>query len=294
MTSQPFTQVSPGLWVMQCRSIAYNTGMWISDGQACLIDPGLFADELDAIATLLAEQKATPAVMVLTHSHWDHILGPERFTGVRIVTQANYLTEVGRDGDHIRKRLAGWEKAEGIRREKPFVIPMPDDVIDESANLTVGGLTLKAVHVPGHAADQLALYDPQTETLWASDILSDEEIPFVSDNLAAYERTLAMLADWKITRLVPGHGSPATTAGEVRRRLTADRAYLAELREKVDTAVRAGKTIEETVTACEGMNVYRKAGNERFERLNHGFNVESAYIELGGRADPSKYGWSRE
>lgn len=289
-----FSQLTPGLWVMQCRSMAYNTGVWISNGQACLIDSGLFADELEAIARLLAEQKATPAVMVLTHSHWDHILGPEYFTGVRIVAQANYLREVKQDSERIRKSLARWENAENVRREKPFVIPMPDDVIEESSTLTIGNLTLRAAHVPGHAADQLALYDPQTETLWASDILSDVEIPFVSDNLAAYERTLAMLAEWKIAALVPGHGSPTTEAGEVQRRLKADRAYLAELRERVEAAVRAGKTIEETVTGCEGMNVYRKEGNERFERFNHGLNVESAYIELGGQADPNKYGWARE
>ena len=39
-----FAAVTPELWVRQCRSMHYNTGVFISQGQAVLIDPGLMAD----------------------------------------------------------------------------------------------------------------------------------------------------------------------------------------------------------------------------------------------------------
>src|SRR5690606_33558817 len=115
------------------------------------------------------------------------------------------------------------------------------------------------------------------------------EIPYVSDNLAAYEQTLAMLAQWEIEVLVPGHGSVAHTRQEVERRISEDRAYLAEVRGRVSQAIAAGQTVTEAVAACADMVYRHREDNE----IPHQRNVESAYIELGGPADPQKFGWSQ-
>jgi hypothetical protein len=143
--------------------------------------------------------------------------------------------------------------------------------------------------VPGHASDQLAVYQPEHASLWASDILSDLEIPFISHSLAAYERTLARLAELEIRTLVPGHGAPCGAAG-ASARVETDRDYLAELRQRVTAGLQAGLPLAETVAACAGMNYCRKADNEPYHRLN----VESVYVELGGAAGPARVGWATE
>ncbi len=288
--AQSFAQLTPDLWVTQSRSLLFNSGLVISEGQACLIDPGLYPGEIEGLARFVAERDAVPQTIILTHSHWDHVLGPERFPGIKTITHAGYLSEVDKHDAGIRHEIMKWEKRAGVRRERPFVIPRPDETFASEMTHTVGDLTLRLAHAPGHAPDQLVVYHADSAALWASDILSDREIPFVSDSLAAYERTLAQLSTWNVRALAPGHGQPTTDPVEIRARLSEDIAYLTELRERVEQAVWQGKTVEETVAICAGMDYRHRADNE----LPHRLNVESAYLELGGEADPRKYGYKQD
>lgn len=288
--SNPLTPLTPHLWLLSSRSMAYNAGVFISNGEAALIDPGLFLDEFAALAQLLKDQNAKPRWLILTHSHWDHIFGPERFPGVPIIAQSRYRKELETEAEGTLKEIAKWEQAEGLQRGAPFVIPYPTETFDFETNIVIGGLTLRLTHVPGHASDQLAIYHAETEALWASDILSDVEIPFVSHSLAAYEATLTRLSDWPIRVLVPGHGHPTTDPANVRERITDDRAYLAEVRAKVTQAVRSGESVEEAVAACADMRYRYPEDNAPYHQLN----VESAYLELGGVADAKRVGWHKD
>lgn len=290
MMDHGFTQLTPELWVRQSQSLRYNTGVFISGGEAELIDPGLLPDEFAAIRGLLEVQRAQPVGLTLTHSHWDHVLGPEQFPGVPVLAQAEYPAAVARDERGILREIARWEAALKVPRQQPFSVPQPHRTFAAGMTLAVGGTVLRLAHTPGHAADQLVFYHAAAGALWASDFLSDEEIPFVSDNLAAYERSLAMLASWDIRVLVPGHGAATADPAEIQGRLTADRAYLAELRERVTRAVTAGRSVAETVADCADMAYRHRAENE----IYHGLNVESAYLELGGQADPQKVGWGQD
>jgi glyoxylase-like metal-dependent hydrolase (beta-lactamase superfamily II) len=195
------------------------------------------------------------------------------------------LAEVARDGPAIQRILV----REGIvAAGHSFAIPRPDRTFEETTTLELDGLTLHLVHAPGHGADELVLYAPDTATLWAGDMLSDIEIPYVSDGLSSYERTLEMLAGYELRALVPGHGRPTTDPAEIQRRLANDRQYLVALRAGVTAAVTAGLALEQTVARCTGQPL-AVPGNERMHRLN----VESVYAELGGPADPAEVGWGR-
>ena len=284
MPPEPF---SPDLWVAQSDYYLTNSGLFISTGQALLIDPCMRRDEIEAVAGLVRAQGAVPIWLVLTHSHWDHVLGPEHFPGLRTLAQARYPEVVARDADRIAAQVAKWEREVGQARPGPFVPPLPDETFEVEAQLTVGHLALRLIHVPGHAPDQLALYEPERGCLWSSDILSDVEIPFISDSLAAYEQTLAHLASYDLRQLVPGHGHPSANPAEIAARLSEDRAYLAELRVRVSRAVTRGAALAEAVSACADMRYRYPADNAEPHRLN----VESVYAELGGQAGPRQVGW---
>jgi glyoxylase-like metal-dependent hydrolase (beta-lactamase superfamily II) len=268
----------------------YNTGAFISAGEAALIDPGLFADEFETIRALLREQRAAVRWLIVTHSHWDHVLGPEQFPGVTVVAHNHYREFAWRDAEDIRRALNAWERRVGIERTMPFRVPLPDVTVGDSGTLSVGAITLELRHVPGHAADQLAVYHAESGALWASDILSDSEIPYVSDSLHTYGLTLEKLVGWDIRTLVPGHGSWTSDAEDLRARIAGDQAYLWELGSRVAAALRAGRSIEATVTACAAMP-YRRYPNCEFD---HQLNVESVYLELGGQADATRYGWNKD
>ncbi len=291
MTDRPtkIFQLTSDLWVLQSRAMQFNAGTWINQGQALLIDPGVFADEVALLAATVKGQGAEPVALLLSHSHWDHILGPEHFPGVKVLAQEAFPKWAAHFEPHNLRRLEEW-KGRGLQRQRPFVTPKPDEVFGETGEVRVGSLTLHLLHVPGHAADQLAVLDPQTGTLWSSDILSDTEIPFVSDNLAAYERTLARLAVMELRALAPGHGSTTSDSSAIRQRIAEDRAYLAELRRRVTRTVEAGQGVEAAVAACDSMTYRLKS--EMTEE--HRMNVESAYLELGGQPGDKPLGWARE
>lgn len=287
--SRSLNQVTDHLWVAQSRLYTTNSGVFLGGKAACLIDPGIFPEEIDAIAGFLAGRGAEPRAIVLTHSHWDHILGPERFPDVAVIAQASYADTVRAErGDRILKVIADWEAGHGVERHRPFRIPQPDEVFADAMDLVLGDLDLRLVHAPGHAADQLVAYHPNSGTLWAADMLSDLEIPFVGHSLAAYETTLATIAGWDARALVPGHGHVTAVPDEIRTRISDDIAYLEELRARVEEAVRRGLTLAEAVEACVNMHYRHPAEN----RGPHRLNVESVYVELGGAADSSKVGWS--
>ncbi len=105
-----------------------------------------------------------------------------------------------------------------------------------------------------------------------------------------YERTLERLRGYEVRALVPGHGHPTTDPAEIRTRLDEDRAYLRELRGHVSAAVQAGRTVAEAVAACAAMQYRHPAENAQ----THQLNVESAYLELGGQADPRRVGYGQD
>jgi glyoxylase-like metal-dependent hydrolase (beta-lactamase superfamily II) len=195
-----------------------------------------------------------------------------------------------KNATELVKPLAMWEEHVGLKRARPFVIPQPDETFEESAVIEMGGLTLRLEHMPGHAADQVAVRHEETGAVWVSDILSDIEIPYVSDNLTAYERTLQKVGMWEIKALVPGHGAWTTDQGEIKERIEQDRRYLSELRTKVEEALREGRTIDEAVQACADMEIRQPELNAE----SHVLNVEGVYMELGGEGDPKKAGWTKD
>jgi glyoxylase-like metal-dependent hydrolase (beta-lactamase superfamily II) len=288
--SPTFIQLNPNLWVGQSRLFYTNHGIFISEGQACLVDPGIYPDEIEAIARFVAERGAITQTIILTHSHWDHILGPEHFPGVSIIAQASYLTSIREGKDAILKSIVAWQKENSIQPSQPFIIPHPTESFEDSIALALGNLELRLTHAQGHAPDQLTVYQASSATLWAADMLSDLEIPFASHNLDAYQCTLASLAEWEIRTLVPGHGHATTDPQEIRNRLSEDIAYLSDLRSNVENAIRQGKTLEETVAACSDMTYRNRAENEAPNR----WNIESAYVELGGTTDKPRVGWEQE
>lgn len=283
-----FTQLTSHLWVMQSALFATNSGIFLSGDEACLIDPGIAPETIKDIARFVDDQGATPRAIVLTHAHWDHVMGPEHFPDVPVIAHDGYLRVLREHGADLYRQIDAWETQAHIRRARLFLLPKPTYTFDTALTFTFGDARLRIFHAPGHAPDQVAVYREESGTLWAADMLSDIEIPLVY-SLNAYEQTLAHLATLDLRVLVPGHGAPATGADEIQRRLAADRAYLVALHERVAAAVAAGQTLEETIAACADMPLPCPCKDP----TPHTWNVESAYAELGGHVE-GPVGWERE
>jgi len=268
-----------------------NTGILHDAEHAALIDPALLPDEVEDIATFCEGHQLDVETVVLTHHHWDHVLGAARFPGAHVVAHQAYVAQTALDLEQSRRSIGRFYEAEGAAHAVPFDPPMPDQTVDHIVGLMVGGFRVQLFHTPGHARDHLSVYDPEAACLWAGDLLSDLEIPFVSDRLDAFERTLGIFAAMQVNVLVPGHGILTRDPAEIRRRIEADRSYLSNLRARIEAVVLAGGTVQAAGAACAGM-VFRNPG-ENAEA--HVMNVEQAFLELGGaRAAGLRLGWERE
>ena len=275
------------LTVCRVPAMAYNAGVFAGAGEALVIDPGLDDADLALVAQAAGEQQARVTSVVLTHYHWDHVMGAAAFPEAEVVAQAESVAVAAEFGGAIARQVRDWRRESGAAGE--FALPEPDATFEARLELSAGGEPVELLPAPGHAPEQLVVWHAGGGMLWAADMLSDVEIPFVMQSVREYRRTLDRLAALDIRALVPGHGSPTTEPEEIRRRFDDDRRYLAALAETVAAAVQAGAGAPETLARCRVVPHRLRPEQEPAHRLN----VITAFGELGGRREPGVEGWSR-
>ena len=271
MMSQP---ISSSLRILKSRLFEMNSGAFVHGREAYLVDPGIFPDEIDRLVTDIGQPTAIKGI-IITHSHWDHILGPERLPGVPVIAHPYAAASLANDTAEVSRTVHERLAAEGSPRETQYVAPSVDIIADNGMELPLGNRTLQLLHAPGHCADQLVIYDASERVLWAADMLSDFEIPFV-DDVRAYRQTIERLRTLDIDALVPGHGNPTSDKSEIEERLAWDHKYLVRLEEEVTASVHARHTLAHTQHALADWPLRRPDINSR----EHLRNIETVYCAL--------------
>ncbi len=183
---------------------AENAYLVTDSGEAMVIDPGEATQELlDAIDGLRV------TTLVNTHAHIDHVGGNaeiKRRTGAEFVCHA--------DAREMLASVPMQGKMFGIAVEPS---PEPDRFIAEGDSLTVGGVTLKIVDVPGHAPGHIALVGDgfviSGDVLFAGSIGRTDLFGGDMDLLMESIRTkLLPLPDETV--VLSGHGPPTTIGAE--------------------------------------------------------------------------------
>jgi glyoxylase-like metal-dependent hydrolase (beta-lactamase superfamily II) len=185
------------------------TNTWIVDAGpvVVVIDPGPDDDShLAAIDRKLAG--ATVGVVLVTHSHPDHLPLAERLA-LRHRASVRRHPDLG-DGDVVR----------------------------------AGTLNLTALYTPGHSADHLCFWIAGDRAAFTGDLVlgkGSSMVTYPEGNVAAYLRSLEKLAALKPAILFPGHWDPVTDAmGKLeeyrKHRLEREKQVLAEVRRKGGTA----------------------------------------------------------
>jgi hydroxyacylglutathione hydrolase len=270
---QPWADGS--LRIRQSRIYQTNAGIFMRDGEAYAVDPSIFADEIDALAGHIRDSGSRLRGIILTHSHWDHILGPERMPGVPVIAHAMVADHLGADSADVARLVAQRLAANGSPRQAEFIPPQIDVMVTERMTLPFAGGSLRFFHAPGHCSDQLVVYESRERTLWAADMLSDVEIPFIED-VAAYRQTLEHIMTLDIAVLVPGHGTPTADPVEIKERIASDHAYLVELERAAAGLIGEGRTLENVRQALGD----RPVRNPEVNAKEHLRNIETVYQAL--------------
>ena len=171
---------------------------WIVD---CGPDP-------EPLLEAIAHSGRTPAGIVLTHCHHDHIGGIEQV-----------LAAHGPMPIATHTREAEWNQRPDLNLSVFLGTPTvctPPDVLMEDGGTCLLGSQWDILHVPGHSPGSVAFHHPASHTLIAGDTLFSGSIGRIdfptsdSDDMKASLARLMALPDQ--TEVFSGHG-PSTTIG---------------------------------------------------------------------------------
>ena len=198
-----------------------------SSGGCLVIDPAVTVAELAGLARELAALGLRPAVGWSTHPHWDHVLwsrelghAPRYATPAAVAVAEEQRALMAREAQRSAPghdfSLLGW------------LTPLPGT--STATVIPWDGPQARVIAHDGHAPGHGAVFLPGAGVLVAGDMCSDVEIPLLDlaarDPLRDYRTGLERLAAVSgVRHVVPGHGHVGD-AGEFRRRLAADAAYL--------------------------------------------------------------------
>lgn len=183
-----------------------------ADDGIVVIDPGEYEGVLEEKALPLAGEIK---LILLTHRHWDHILGAyglHMLTGAPVAIHEldkNALTDSSVCMGEAR-RLQGFAE-----KHTPFT---PDILLTDGQVLESAGLIIKTVHTPGHSAGGVCYMIDDTlftgDTLFAGTVgRTDFPSGDYSKLMESVARLAALPGDYVV---YPGHG-PSTTLSTERR-----------------------------------------------------------------------------
>ena len=226
-------QVAEGVLIRQSDFIQTNTVVVQGRAGALLIDPGIKADEMVALANDLRDLAQPVVAGFSTHPHWDHLLWH-----AKLGEAPRYGT--ARCAADIRDLLSDAEWKARVAEVLPPDIAedIPLDLFGlirglpaETAQIPWDGPRVRIIEHQAHARGHVALLIEERGVLVAGDMLSDALIPMldlnatdpIEDYLAALRLLEGVAGDVGI--LIPGHGSVGG-ADQVRARINQDRAYV--------------------------------------------------------------------
>jgi glyoxylase-like metal-dependent hydrolase (beta-lactamase superfamily II) len=283
-------QVSTHSWYAHSRIYEYNSGLIESDGLVWLIDPGMAPDEVLSIKDFCLSRNWQIQAVLITHFHFDHVLGVNAFDDAIRVAHNKFMPEYSRMKESSRKAIAG------LISEGEMEMPAwgwevsPDWEVNRTQSFLINDLEILVLPLPGHTADQVGLYIPQDRTLFAADTLSDIEIAFLSYDSTAYQKSLERVIRYPVERIIPGHGNPSANLRESQERINRDLDYIRYLRKVIKRMTTRGASLSEVRKACMDLPILKPEDN----RNSHIWNIESVFLEMGGDAKGENVGWNRE
>jgi glyoxylase-like metal-dependent hydrolase (beta-lactamase superfamily II)/8-oxo-dGTP pyrophosphatase MutT (NUDIX family) len=196
----PRIEFAPGVWMLPVRTAtlppASHTNVWLPGGRRfVLVDPGSGDDhEVARVLEVVDRRRGLgdePAAVLLTHHHRDHVAGARdaaRALGLPVRAHAATLDALG-----------------------PALDGLDLDPLTDGQRLDLAGMSLVALHTPGHAAGHLAFHLVERGLLIAGDLISGLSTILIDPDdgdMEVYLDSLARAARSGCEMLLPGHGPP--------------------------------------------------------------------------------------
>lgn len=236
-------EIADGISIADTHMLGHewHTAVFVVEGhETALVETGLSTTR-DRVKRELAREGVVPDYIVPTHLHLDHggatgFLADEYDATVVCHPNAyDYFVEPEKVEKLVESvRRAVGELAEAYGTAKP--VEGEVRTLDDGDELDLGGRTLEAVHVHGHAPHQFALFDDETRSLFTADeagmYLDDELVhttPPPNFDLETNLESLDRLARYDATSLVYTHfGARGDSEEDIREALDEYRRVLTD------------------------------------------------------------------
>lgn len=253
---QPWTDCGGEVLVRQSRAFQMNSVVLLDPSHAVLVDPGVLPSEIEDIADRVRRVGPAEITLVMTHAHWDHVLGRARWPAARVIAHDRFAADLERTMQWVHEeadQIAAKHGESWTSRFEPF---RANQRVSGQHFAKLGPWRVVFRDAFGHSHSQLTLHLPEQRVLIAADMLSDIEIPTLNVPPAIYRATLEALAPLfaggAVETLIPGHGTIAR-AEAARERLERDLAYLETLEREVAAARHAGVPLADVQRRLAGM-----------------------------------------
>lgn len=214
----------------QNQNFISNAGFVVTRDGVVVVDalgsPAL-AQRLMALIATVTPKPVTH--VVVTHYHADHIYGLQFFKaqGAQIVAHRAALEYLNSDTAVQRLEASRIELAPWVDDDTRLV--PADRWLDGPAALDLAGTRFVIEPVgPSHTPEDLAVFVPSEQVLFAGDLIFSGRLPFVGKaNSAQWIAALDRLLAFDARQVVPGHGVAST---DPRKDIGTIRRYLGHLR----------------------------------------------------------------
>ncbi|MDX9707677.1 MAG: MBL fold metallo-hydrolase [Azospira sp.] len=206
----PAPRLPDSLLVLERGWLSSNNVLCFDGEAATLIDSGYVSHAAQTVALLeRALDGRRLERLINTHAHSDHI-------GGNAAVQAAFGCPIAVP-EGVAATIAGWDETALLltplgQNAARFA---HDATYAAGDTLAFGELEWRALAVPGHDTDALALYNPEKRLLISGDALWQDGFGVVfsellgrPDGLKTTRETLEMLARLPIDAVIPGHGAP--------------------------------------------------------------------------------------
>lgn len=177
--------------------------------ECLIIDPG---DNADALEEKIRQGGLTPAAILLTHGHFDHIMGVE---GLKEAFQIPVYVHED-DEEMLRRSDLNAGAMIGAR-----VSVTADELLHDGDELNLAGMKIEVLHTPGHTPGGVCFYFPEEEVLFSGDTLFCESVgrtDLPGGSMGALMRSIRerVLKLPDLTAVYTGHGEPTQIGSEKR------------------------------------------------------------------------------